>query len=88
MSYMVLFGLYFIVCQIVVTKKWFPAFLRRQNASGTTLQQMGLIALSIVVSTLAHLGWVLPVMVTVFGASVIAGKYRDVFEQMEKGQKV
>lgn len=50
----VLVGLYFILCQIIVNKKKYPAFLQPNKASHTLILGIALIIMSIVIVHLFH----------------------------------
>lgn len=85
---MLAIGAYFILCQIIIKKQWYPKFLQREKASATTLQAMAIIAVSILLGILVKPLGYLAIMVTIFMGSIIADKYIQIFEKLERGERV
>ncbi|RHW45632.1 hypothetical protein DS832_07375 [Bombilactobacillus bombi] len=88
MIYTVLFGIYFIICQIIVSNKKISNFLQSRRASKITLVSVIIIALSIFISSVMNLNYLFPVLVTIFMGSIIFDKYMQIFEKLEKGEKI
>lgn len=87
-SYMIFLGGFFILCQILVAKKKYPAWLQEGRAMRTTLAGIAAILLSIVVGVLIHMPMILPALTSMYMGSIIADKYREIFDRMERGQRV
>lgn len=87
-SYFVGFILYFCICQYVIEKEKLPKKIVEMSTIKLLLMGIGLIVASIVIAAITHTGAILVIAVTLFVASMIAGKYRKVFNKMEEGQKV
>lgn len=89
MIYLILLVGYFIICQVIVAKiPRIYRFLKNTSASAVTLQGMLVIGLVIALCILCKLSWIPSALVTIFECSLISKKYRLVFEQMEKGEKI
>ena len=84
----ILVGLYFILCQIIVIKKKYPAFLQPSKASHTLMLGIALIIMSIIIVHLFHWNYFLPIAVTIFMGSIILDKYLQIFEKLDQGKKV
>lgn len=54
----------------------------------TTLAGIAAILLSIVVGVLIHMPMILPALTSMYMGSIIADKYREIFDRMERGQRV
>lgn len=89
MIYLILLAISFIFCQIVVTKiTKIKLFIKRKNSASIMLIGMIAIFLSLVICIAFKVNWMLPALVTIFMCSIISEKYRQSFEDMEKGKKV
>lgn len=86
----ILVGLYFILCQIIVIKKNYPAFLQPSKASHTLILGIALIIIimSIIIVHLFHWNYFLPIAVTIFMGSIILDKYLQIFEKLDRGKKI
>ncbi|BDR58253.1 hypothetical protein [Xylocopilactobacillus apicola] len=88
MVYGLLFGVYFIFCQILVSKNKIPSFIQNKNTSGTLLFCSLIVGASVVVASIFHLGYLLPALVTIYMSSIIFDKYMKIFNNLEKGKKI
>lgn len=88
LSYFIGFVLYFCVCQYVIEKEKLPKKLFEVSTIKLLLMGIGSIIASVVIAAITQMGSILVIAVTLFVASMIAGKYRKVFNKMEEGQKV
>lgn len=84
----ILLGLYFILCQIIVIKKKYPAFLQLNKASHTLILGIVLIIMSIIIVHLFHWNYFLPIAVTIFMGSIISDKYLQIFEKLDRDKKI
>ena len=84
----ILLGLYFILCQIIVIKKRYPAFLQLNKASHTLILGIVLIIMSIIIVHLFHWNYFLPIAVTIFMGSIILDKYLQIFEKLDRDKKI
>ncbi|KAF1299649.1 hypothetical protein BAU15_02250 [Enterococcus sp. JM4C] len=87
MSFIYYIGLFFI-CQILVEKKVLPQKLVNLRLRYVLLGSLVSIALAMVIGQWLGIGIFLTASVTVAASSIIAGKYRSKFEEMERGKRV
>ncbi|MGX7417932.1 hypothetical protein ACWOFR_03910 [Carnobacterium gallinarum] len=86
--YFIGFIVYFLFCQYLVEKEKLPAKLLELGAFKLVLLGVLAIILSGIIGVLVKIPVLLVTIVTLFVASVIAGKYRKVFTKMEEGNKI
>lgn len=86
--YFIGFIVYFLFCQYLVEKEKLPVQLLEMGAFKLVLLGIVAIVLSGFIGVLIKLPILVVMLVTMFVASVIAGKYRKIFTKMEAGKKV
>ena len=72
--------------QILIEKKKIPKILQEQKLLGIILISILGISVSLVLAVLTKIV-LIPVVVTLFFASVISWKYREKFKEMESGKE-
>lgn len=80
--------IWFILCQILVTKEKLPAKLRILRLRWLLLVGILMISGTIVLSALLNIGSGVVIGVTILISSLIAWKYRQKFTEMERGKQV
>ena len=86
--YFIGFVVYFIGCQYLVEKEKIPKEIMDCSALKLILGGILIIVLSMVMGVLLSIAVPLVVAMTMLVASIIAGKYRKVFNEMERGGKI
>lgn len=88
MTYLVAFVsvVTFFGSQILIEKGKIPNILIRQNLLGIILISLLGITISLILAVLTKI-MLLPIIATLFFASVISWKYRQKFEKIESGQE-
>lgn len=87
MSFIFYIGLFF-ACQILVEKKMLPEKILAMRLRYVLLFSIIGIALAIVIGQMIGIGVQATATVTIITSSIIAGKYRSKFEEMERGKRV
>ncbi|OTP32001.1 hypothetical protein A5798_002024 [Enterococcus sp. 6C8_DIV0013] len=72
--------------QILIEKKKIPKILQEQKLLGIILISILGISVSLILAVLTKIV-LIPVVVTLFFASVISWKYREKFKEMESGKE-
>lgn len=78
----------FIACQVYLEKGPLPKKLQEAKLRYVLLIGIGFIALSIPIATFVPMGVTFMIILIIMASSVIAFKYRQKFEQMERGKNV
>ncbi|MGF2055843.1 hypothetical protein [Vagococcus fluvialis] len=76
----------FFSSQILIEKKKIPKILQEQKLLGIILISILGISVSLILAVLTKIV-LIPVVVTLFFASVISWKYREKFKEMESGKE-
>ena len=72
--------------QILIEKKKIPQILIKQNLLGVILISILFISISLIMAMVTKLV-LIPIVATLFFASVISRKYREKFREMESGKE-
>lgn len=89
MVYLIALVIYFILCQIIVSRySRIKVLLQVKSSSKILFYAICVIALGILLSIIFKWSWLVIGAITVFECSIVFEKYRLVFEDMEKGKKI
>lgn len=88
MVYFIALVIYFILCQIIVSRySRIKVLLQVKSSSKILFYAICVIALGMLLSIIFKWSWLVIGAITVFECSIVFEKYRLVFEDMEKGKK-
>lgn len=89
MVYLIALVIYFILCQIIVSRySRIKVLLQVKSSSKILFYAICVIALGMLLSIIFKWSWLVIGAITVFECSIVFKKYRLVFEDMEKGKKI
>lgn len=89
MVYLIALVIYFILCQIIVSRySRIKVLLQVKSSSKILFYAICVIALGMLLSIIFKWSWLVIGAITAFECSIVFEKYRLVFEDMEKGKKI